>query len=254
MGKFVFTKVPTEELDFVIEWEDWLATGEVISSSTWSVPTGLTESVNSFTDTAATIWLEGGVAGTEYNVSNTIVTDQTRTGTRSITILVREISNLRYLIPELRLKIGDISCNEYRYQDEWLEIALVLAVKMGTRWLNNKYLIENDTVVYRNTNSTFILAEPPVLEQQDEIVVILMAAILTLEGSLENSAWDYASWKDAEISYSNLESSRSRDRVLVRLWDELTNTIKPPMKRLARARKQSLPGYKDNAYEIGDIG
>lgn len=76
-----------------------------------------------------------------------------------------------------------------------------------------------------------------------------MAAIVVLEGSLENSAWNVSIWRDAEISYSSVESGKLRSETLKRLWAELDNLIKSPMKRLAQGKKSSLPGYIDNEYE-----
>jgi hypothetical protein len=76
-----------------------------------------------------------------------------------------------------------------------------------------------------------------------------MASIIILEGSLENNAWNLGSWRDAEISYSNIESGRVRDLNIKRLWDELMSLITPPTKKLARTTRGELPGYKNNVYE-----
>jgi hypothetical protein len=122
------------------------------------------------------------------------------------------------------------------------------------KWMNFKYLLDDSNYVYRNPNwSAFIFDEDTygVIEPGDSMLFVIMAAMITLEGSLENSAWDFVSWKDAEISFSNLESSRARSRILDMLWEELQFILKPPTKRLARAVKHSLPGYLENEYETG---
>jgi hypothetical protein len=158
--------------------------------------------------------------------------------------------DIDFLITELRLFIGDTTPATYRYTDTWLEIALLAAVKALGRWWSDRYLVDSSELVYRNT--TYTLWEetsPPVIQQKDERVIILMAAIVILEGSLENSAWDLASWKDNEISFSNLEGGRIRNDRIGRLWDELKSLILPPTKRLAWTTKQSLPGYIGNTYE-----
>ncbi len=91
-------KDPEAELDFGIDWSSWLATSETISTSTWTVPTGIIVSTDSDhtgdpnipggTDTK--VWLTGGTAGTDYLVVNTIVTNQYRTDQRTICVKVRD--------------------------------------------------------------------------------------------------------------------------------------------------------------------
>ena len=82
-----------------------------------------------------------------------------------------------YLLPELRLHLGDIDSTAYRYVDEWLEVALEMSIKSLGRWWNLKYLIDAHNVS-RNPNHTFIFAEPPVIETQDERPILLMASII----------------------------------------------------------------------------
>lgn len=159
-------------------------------------------------------------------------------------------SNLVYLIPYLRLKIGDTNSSSYRYTDEWLVIALVASVRALARYWHEKYIVLESGDVSRNALvSSFDNASPPMIEYRDEMPIIVMAAIITLEGSLENSAWNLASWKDAEISVSNQETSRTRNSNLDRLWNELNSYLTVPTKRLAWAKKNSLPGFKNNSNE-----
>ena len=146
-------------------------------------------------------------------------------------------SNLDYLIDSLRLHLGDIS-SPYRYADEWLRTSLVISVKALQRWWNYKYLIDDDDNVDRNDNySDYLFSEPPIVERGDEKPIVLMASIIIKEGSLEDNSWAVGSWRDAKMG------SIQRD------WEELTNMLKPPVKRLAQPRKGSLPGYKNNIYE-----
>lgn len=162
-------------------------------------------------------------------------------------------TTLDYLIPYVRLRLGDTDEDSYRYMTDWIQTALSAAILSLGDWWNVKYLLNEGGEVYRNTYVPFSFPEPPVIEYQDNSKIILVATIIILEGSLENSAWDFVSWRDAEISFSNLESSRSRNATLARLWDELKNTMKPPVKRLANSRKSSLPGYLGNEYEVGNM-
>lgn len=162
-------------------------------------------------------------------------------------------TTLDYLIPYVRLRLGDLDECNYRYLTKWIQTALVSASRVLIKWWNFKYLMTAGDELYRNTQATFLFSEPPVVEPQDDQVLVILATYIILEGSLENSAWDFASWRDAEISYSNLESSRARSLTLQRLWDELLLNVKPPMKRLARPVKGTLPGYLENDYEIGNM-
>jgi hypothetical protein len=158
--------------------------------------------------------------------------------------------DIDYLIEDLRLFIGDTNPLTYRYTDTWLDTALLASVKALGRWWANRYMVDNNELIYRNTNYTlWEETSPPVIQQKDERPIILMAAIVVLEGSLENMAWDLASWKDNEISYTNLESGKIKNERIKRLWTELESLMLPPTKRLAWTTKQSLPGYVGNNYE-----
>lgn len=167
----------------------------------------------------------------------------------TVSINLADKSNLLYLIPELRLTLGDTASASYRYTDDWLKVALVAAVKKLGKWWRWKYLISEQGVVSRSPYYTFDLESPPIIQTSDEAIIILMAAIIILQGSLENAAWNLASWRDAEIAYSNLESGRIRDANLQRFWNDLTTLLKPPSKRLAWSVGYPLPGYQDNEYE-----
>lgn len=164
-------------------------------------------------------------------------------------------TNLDYLIDFVRLRVGDMDSSAYRYTEEWIRTSLVSSVELMGRWLNYKYLLDSNYNIYRNPHGYFIFPEATygIVEPADNQLIVLMAAYIMLEGSLENSAWDYVSWKDAEITFSNLESSRARGNILKAIWEELNSLMKPPVKRLARAKKGDLPGYLKNRYEIGDM-
>jgi hypothetical protein len=159
---------------------------------------------------------------------------------------------LDYLIQEVRVNIGDFIA-PYRYIDAWILAALNLAAKKFQRYNKSKYLINADGELYRNTDSYLQFSTEEsvegIIEKKDEAVIILMASIIMLEGSLENSAYSTSSWKDNEISFSNIEGGRMKDSNLKRLIDELDKLVLSPTRRLAVTDKQSLPGYKNNEYE-----
>lgn len=151
--------------------------------------------------------------------------------------------NVSALIPALRLHLGDTDSSAYRYLDEWLKLALVLAIQtLGRRW-SNKYLVdENSFEVSRNPDvSTFVLEEPPVIQPIDIRPIILQASIIIKNGSLEANAWNLVSWRDYEVSYSNLESGRQRDNSLKMDIEELDSILKPPSKRVGKAIRINFP-------------
>ena len=162
--------------------------------------------------------------------------------------------SLGYLLPYLRLRVGDTNPEAYRYLDAWLMTSLQLAMTTLQRYNNFKYLIDSTGVITRNPLSlAFVLPETyGVIEQSDINIIVLLAAIIVLEGSLENSAWNATSWKDYEVAFSNLEQFRTRNETLKRMIEELNSLIKPPVKRLALPQKQSLPGYLNNQFEYKD--
>ena len=137
--------------------------------------------------------------------------------------------SLDYLLVSLRLYIGDTT-SPYRYLDEWLRVALVMSVIALQRWWTNKYIIDETTYVVS-----------PAIEQNDEIVVILMASILIKEGSLENNSWTVGSWRDAEYSVSNIEGNKAKEASLQADWDKLLAYLTPPTKRLYRGERNSPP-------------
>jgi len=157
--------------------------------------------------------------------------------------------NLSYLIPRLRLHIGDTDSDNYRHLDEWLRLSLVVGVESLQKWWNYKYLINEDDDVYRNPTIRFLQPEPPVIERGDIKPILLMSAIIIKSGDLENLSWNVGAWRDAEISFSNIEASRRKDETIKRDWEELIGILKPPQKRLAESAKAHLPGYVGNPFE-----
>jgi len=91
MADNTFEKDPQAVLDFEVDWlsKSWLGTGETITASTWTVPSGITKDSDTFDDGSATIWLSGGTAGERYTVINHIVTNAGREDDRSMLISVK---------------------------------------------------------------------------------------------------------------------------------------------------------------------
>lgn len=74
------TKPPDGVEDYTIDWAKWLLPSEVITTSRWEVPPGLTQiGVDTKDDTSTTIRLSGGGDNRAfYSVFNHIVSDQDR--------------------------------------------------------------------------------------------------------------------------------------------------------------------------------
>lgn len=83
-----FFKDVNAVLDYTFDWGRWLGT-DTISTSTWTVASGLTQATSSNTTTTSTVWLSGGTTDTDYTVANRIVTAAGRTEDRTMTISVR---------------------------------------------------------------------------------------------------------------------------------------------------------------------
>ena len=167
---------------------------------------------------------------------------QTEILTGNIFLLFETKPGIAYLIPFLRLKLGDINPLAYRYLDEWLKTSLIAAVRSLERYWGSKYIIADDGVITRNeTYTQFEFEESDgIIQKKDEYIIVIKAALVVLEGSLENSAWSIGSWRDAEISYSNIQAGNIRGDTLKNLKAELDSLIKSPMKRLTRGYRATI--------------
>jgi len=85
-----FIKDPNAVLDYSIDWSSWLATGETITVSTWTVSIGITVDSNNFSGTDTVVWLSGGTAGSDYEGTNHITTSVGREDDRTITLICQE--------------------------------------------------------------------------------------------------------------------------------------------------------------------
>jgi hypothetical protein len=83
-----YIKDPDAVLDYGFDWSDWLAVGETIKTSTWTVPTGITKDSSANSTTATSVWISGGTAGQTYEIVNRIITSAGRTEDRTISLLV----------------------------------------------------------------------------------------------------------------------------------------------------------------------
>ena len=94
-------KDPEDVSDFSVDWNrsgpnaadgtGYLATGETITASTWTVPAGLTQATPTPSQAAGktTVWLSGGTLGQDYDVVNHITTNQGRQADKTVRVKVR---------------------------------------------------------------------------------------------------------------------------------------------------------------------
>jgi len=89
-------KDPDAVLDYGHDWSDFLAEcSDTIATSTWDVPAGMTEDRPSYVvGNTTVVWLAGGTHGTDYVVTNHMVTTAGREQDYSMKIKVRS-SDLR---------------------------------------------------------------------------------------------------------------------------------------------------------------
>lgn len=90
-----FTKDPDSVLDYAVDWQDVLEDGESILSSSWTVEDlGNADDLKEHSKGTAVdsgkvlIWLEDGVAGETYEVTNAISTSDDRQYDRTFRIRV----------------------------------------------------------------------------------------------------------------------------------------------------------------------
>lgn len=91
-GPTPVTKSPLADQDFGFKWHKWLQSGETITVSTWIIsPTGeLSTDLDaiSVAGDITTIWLQDGVAGENYLVTNHVTTSLTREDDRTMRVHV----------------------------------------------------------------------------------------------------------------------------------------------------------------------
>lgn len=172
-----------------------------------------------------------------------------------MTVELTYTTDLDYLIPQLRIHLWDIEDTPI-HSDGTLKLALLAGLKMlMPRW-NSRYIPSfNATTenwdVSRNPSDVFTHASPPAIMYGDERPMILAAAIILNSGRLFIIGGDAVSWRDEEISFSNLTGAQLQQASVLRDWEELNKLVPERRQRLARTKRQELPGfrYPPNVYE-----
>jgi hypothetical protein len=158
---------------------------------------------------------------------------------------MQTITNLESIIFPLRLQLGDVS-DTPKYSDDMLLETLKHSVNaLSDKW-SGKYFIDNNGVVHRNsqTSEEFEFPSPPVIMLSDHRAIVLMASIMVKSGQRFSASNDVSSWKDDEISFSNIEGSKQLTQSLTDDIKELMSIL--PARKLARPLYGRLRGqYKD---------
>ena len=78
---------PDETLTHSIDWVDWLASGDSISSGSWAItPTGPTVTDLGESAAVSSARVSGLTRGQVYRLTNTVISADGETGERSVTI------------------------------------------------------------------------------------------------------------------------------------------------------------------------
>lgn len=146
------------------------------------------------------------------------------------------MSNLAQYIDDVRLYAGDVGGTQY--SDSLVLLALENAIQyLGWRW-ESKYLIYSSGIinttpappgfinvntpngmctiessygegdVFRNCHFAFNSVAPPIIEQKD-LPAVLIAATYLLFRSISASAINAISWSTPDLSFSNIQSSKT---------------------------------------------
>jgi hypothetical protein len=85
------TKDPDEVVDYDLSWADQMtADSDTITTSTWTVPIGITKASSSATTTITKVWLSGGTAGQTYALLNRVITAGGRTLDQTVNLKMKD--------------------------------------------------------------------------------------------------------------------------------------------------------------------
>lgn len=156
--------------------------------------------------------------------------------------MVFKRSNLEALLTPLRIQLGDTGTTP-TYSDEVLHSVLGVSLSaLMPRW-NDRYYMDQDGVAHRNPYGEFDFSTPPEIQSKDWRAIVLQASIMIKSGAKFAASGNAVSWRDEEISYSNIESARQRSSTLNDDIKELDLLF--PVK-LARAKSGRLYGFGQN--------
>jgi hypothetical protein len=182
-------------------------------------------------------------------------------------------TNIDYLIPDVRLRIGDY--NGDRFSDPIIRSSLLAAVKMLQRKWKSRYLLFYDSMLvdpvpidvavpsgyvyakvtqgyafipaglhendaFKNPYHIFTDPGSEVFSQEDEEPIILAATLVLRAAQISSSAAVFQIWSDGEYSFSNVASSAAMDKMYQANLASLEAYFKS---RLASPIRQSFSAF-----------
>ncbi len=85
-----FEHAPLAKLDYGFDWTLWLDSAETITSSSWEAPVDLIKSNEQNLAGVTSLFVEGGVVNTRYEIINSITTSSGRKDSRTITLFCKQ--------------------------------------------------------------------------------------------------------------------------------------------------------------------
>lgn len=174
--------------------------------------------------------------------------------------MITVTTNLDYLIPDVRLRVGDIDGT--LFSDNLIRTGLVSSVKYLQHLWGDRYLIytsgiissgtivnvpqgtcdlgytPNEYDVIRNCYAVFESVPPPILDQDDEQAIVIAAGMLVRRSVIQSSTTAFTNWTTPDLSISNIQSAKMLTEMLKMDKEELDSFFK---RRLARPVKSTFP-------------
>lgn len=90
----IFAKDPSSNVDFSIDWSEWLSSGETVSAAVWSVQPqelgGPTLSADQNSGTVTSVFAAGGTLGNRYRLTCSATSSEGRIADRSLILKIME--------------------------------------------------------------------------------------------------------------------------------------------------------------------
>lgn len=188
-------------------------------------------------------------------------------------MIITQPTNIDYMIEDVRLRLGDYT--GATYSNAITRTSIIAGIKYLQRKWNNRYQIltsdmirtpaisgqiyaatvEGDSYipeiaandVFRNPFLTFTQTYPPVIAQPDEELIILASIYFMTLARLTSSSDTFERWSTEDVSYSNIEASRSQQTVLTQVKADLDAALKQRMalSKVEYITTQSTIGYSE---------
>jgi hypothetical protein len=85
-----FVHAPNAKLDYGFDWTLWLQTDEHVVTSSWVVSSELTPSLEQILNDVTSLYVEGGVVNSSYELTNSIITSDGRKDSRTMKLICKK--------------------------------------------------------------------------------------------------------------------------------------------------------------------